>query len=353
MAYKLEDINLRTVSDPKGFVEECDAHYQKLVDDAAERIIENRARSPIVLLAGPSGSGKTTTSMKIAEALEKRGIHMHYVAMDDYFKTVDHTTPRTPEGELDLESPLCLDMDLLNNHFTQLAEGKRVYVPKYEFSRRMRIQEPSKSIKLRGDDMVIFEGIHAFNSMITDVHPEAFKLYISARSNVEFDEKIVFKRSWFRLVRRMVRDFKFRGRREYAYTLALLMAQAYVRQRGDLPPCDAVTWTPVSLLRRLSRGYDQSRLLAEALGKLLDLPVVPALRKRRHTRRQSGIGDPGKRAENVRGVYTVREAGNGRHVLLTDDVITTGATLREAAEVLQAAGWRCTALCFACTPEKL
>ena len=150
-----------------------------------------------------------------------------------------------------------------------------------------------------------------------------------------------------------VRDFKFRGRRDYAYTLALLMAQAYVRQRGDLPPCDAVTWTPVSLLRRLSRGYDQSRLLAEALGKLLDLPVVPALRKRRHTKRQSGIGDPGKRAENVRGVYTVRTAGESRHVLLADDVVTTGATLREAAAVLEAAGWRCTALCFACTPEKL
>ena len=211
MAYKLEDINLRTVSDPKGFVEECDAHYQNLVDDAAERIIENRARSPIVLLAGPSGSGKTTTSMKIAEALEKRGIHMHYVAMDDYFKTVDHTTPRTPEGELDLESPLCLDMDLLNTHFTQLAEGKRVYVPKYEFSRRMRIQEPSKSIKLRGDEMVIFEGIHAFNSMITDVHPEAFKLYISASSDVTFRGTVIFKSTWFRLVRRMVRDYNFRG----------------------------------------------------------------------------------------------------------------------------------------------
>ena len=211
MAYKLEDINLRTVSDPKGFVEECDAHYQNLVDDAAEKIIENRARSPIVLLAGPSGSGKTTTSMKIAEAMEKRGIHMHYVAMDDYFKTVDHTTPRTPEGELDLESPLCLDMDLLNNHFTQLAEGKRVYVPKYEFSRRMRIQEPSKSIKLRGDEMVIFEGIHAFNSMITDVHPEAFKLYISASSDVTFRGTVIFKSTWFRLVRRMVRDYNFRG----------------------------------------------------------------------------------------------------------------------------------------------
>ena len=59
--------------------------------------------------------------------------------------------------------------------------------------------------------MVIFEGIHALNTMITDVHPEAFKLYISARSDVEFQGSIVFKRTWFRLVRRMVRDYKFRG----------------------------------------------------------------------------------------------------------------------------------------------
>ena len=140
-----------------------------------------------------------------------RGVHTYYVGMDDYFKTVDHTTPRTPEGDLDLESPLCLDMELLNRHFEQLAKGERIYVPKYEFSRRMRIQEPSKAIKLGGDEMVVFEGIHALNSMITDVHPEAFKLYISARSDVEYQGRMVFKRTWFRLVRRMVRDYKFRG----------------------------------------------------------------------------------------------------------------------------------------------
>ena len=75
----------------------------------------------------------------------------------------------------------------------------------------MRIQEPSKSIKLRKDEMVVFEGIHALNDMITRVHPEAFKLYISARSDVTFGGTVVFKSSWFRLVRRTVRDFKFRG----------------------------------------------------------------------------------------------------------------------------------------------
>lgn len=212
MAYQLSDINFKTVADPKGFIEECDEVYRQRVRVAADKIIENRKNSPIVLLSGPSGSGKTTTARKISEELERRGIRSHYVGMDDYFKTVDpKTAPRTPEGDIDLESPLCLDMELLNEHFTMLAEGKRIFVPKYEFSRQMRILEPSKSIKLGKDEIVVFEGIHALNDMITDYHPDAFKLYISARSNVEFNNAVVFKGTWFRLVRRTVRDYNFRG----------------------------------------------------------------------------------------------------------------------------------------------
>ena len=212
MVLQLNDINFKTVSDPKTFLAEGDAQYQLKVAEAAEKIIENKKNSPIVLLSGPSGSGKTTTAMKIAEALNERGIGTHYVGMDDYFNTVTpESTPRTPEGDYDLESPLCLDMELLNDHFTRLSRGERIYVPKYEFSRQMRIQEPSKSIKLKADEIVIFEGIHALNDAITVRHPEAFKLYISASSSVVFQGREVFKSTWFRLVRRMVRDFKFRG----------------------------------------------------------------------------------------------------------------------------------------------
>lgn len=221
MAYQLSEINFKTVADPKGFVEECDEVYRERVRIAADKIIENRKNSPIVLLSGPSGSGKTTTAMKISEELEKRGIGTHYVGMDDYFKTVDPlTAPRTPEGDIDLESPMCLDMELLNEHFTLLSQGRRIFVPKYEFSRRMRILEPSKSIKLRKDEIVVFEGIHALNDIITDRHPQAFKLYISARSNVEFNGTVVFKGTWFRLVRRMVRDYNFRGS-DPAQTMAM------------------------------------------------------------------------------------------------------------------------------------
>ncbi len=212
MSYDLENINFRTVADPKGFVEESDAKYQAKVEKAAELIIENHTKSPIVLLSGPSGSGKTTTAMKIAEVLNKRGIGTHYVSMDNYYKTLDSKdVPHTPDGEVDLESPYCIDMDLLNQHFDKLADGERIYVPKYEFARRIRSMDPSASIKLGKDEVVIFEGLHALNDMITDKHPDAFKLYISASSDVEFNGKVVFKRIWFRLVRRTVRDYLFRS----------------------------------------------------------------------------------------------------------------------------------------------
>ena len=212
MAYSLKEINFKIVSDPKGLIEECEERYRQQVKKTAELIVENRKNSPIVLLSGPSGSGKTTTAMKVAEQLNKMGVGTHSVPMDDYFRTIDpRTVPRPPDGDMDLESPLCMDLELMNQHFDMLAKGERIFVPKYEFSRRMRVVEPSKSIKLGKDEVVIFEGIHAFNDIITDSHPDAFKLYISAKSDVEFEGQQVFKRTWFRLIRRTVRDHNFRG----------------------------------------------------------------------------------------------------------------------------------------------
>ena len=213
MAYYLSEINARCRADAAGFIAECDGIYADRLELAADRIMENMEKSPIVLLSGPSGSGKTTTALKICEVLERRGVRTHSISMDNYFKSVSpETTPRTPEGKYDLESPLCMDMELLNEHFSVLSEGGRILVPRYDFVHQCRDLEPSASLRLKKNEVAVFEGIHALNDSITLVHPEAFKLYISARSNIlDDDGAVVFKGTWMRLMRRTVRDYLFRG----------------------------------------------------------------------------------------------------------------------------------------------
>ena len=213
MAFDLDQINRAATDFPEKFIAECDRMYAARIADTADKIVKNLAHSPIVLLSGPSGSGKTTTAMKLRDELSRRGVKSHSVSMDNYFRTVrPETAPRTETGELDLESPLCVDMDLLNEHFSQLSRRKKIFVPRYDFARRMRAAESSGELSLGENEIAIFEGIHALNNSITDVHPEAFKLYVSARSNIVDDSgEYAFKGTWLRLTRRVVRDHLFRG----------------------------------------------------------------------------------------------------------------------------------------------
>ena len=212
MAYQLQEINKRIHSDVKEFLAECDEVYAQRVSLAADKILSNLERSPIVLLSGPSGSGKTTTALKIAEELRRRGVNSHAVAMDNYFRTLDRrTAPRTPDGDIDYESPLCMDMDLLDEHFTALSAGQEIVIPKFEFARQMRNTAQGVPLQLGKNEIAIFEGIHALNDDIAGRHPEATKLYISARSNVNEGAQLRFKGTWMRLTRRTVRDYQFRG----------------------------------------------------------------------------------------------------------------------------------------------
>lgn len=212
MAYQLQEINERIRRDVKGFLEESDFLYQKKVEAAADKIISNLKKSPIVLLSGPSGSGKTTTAMKIEQEMKKRGINTHTISMDNYFKTLDlKTVPRNEQGGIDYESPKCLDMDLLNRHFEMLAMREEVLVPKFDFARQMRNERKGRHLRLEQNEIAIFEGIHALNDEIAGRYPDATCLYISARSDVLESDELRFKGTWMRLARRAVRDFNFRG----------------------------------------------------------------------------------------------------------------------------------------------
>lgn len=155
--------------------------------------------------------------------------------------------------------------------------------------------------------------------------------------------KIPHVKTWVSLwayqgsVRLSLMYYKFGGCVSYAtiYGHHLAKTLAPMAQEFDL-----MTWVPISPLRRLTRYYDQVELLAQATAAELNMPLVKTLRKHRHNRKQSRIRGKQARFKNVQGVYRIVDASpiQGKHVLLLDDIVTTGATVSEAARVLREAG---------------
>ena len=207
---ELELINEAVREDPIGFIQRCDQAYTDRVEKAADTVISRLHLSRIILLAGPSASGKTTTASRVRRALEQRGIYCHMVSLDDYYRMkTDDGFPRTPNGELDLEAPEALRIDLLNEHLGALDRGEEILVPHYDFQRQC-ISEQGTPLQLHEYEAVIFEGIHGLNPMFTDRHPEATRLFVSPATYVFHQDEEVFDRVWLRVIRRTVRDYYFR-----------------------------------------------------------------------------------------------------------------------------------------------
>ncbi len=144
---------------------------------------------------------------------------------------------------------------------------------------------------------------------------------------------------WYRGdLREIIHAYKFEGQRHLSSALALPLAEQVKRHYGEA--FDLITWVPVSPKTLKARGYDQSRLLAQALAEALDKPAVSLLRKQRHTPAQSSLSSPANRRSNVAGAFTPTDpsAMAARRILLVDDVVTTGATLEEVSSVLRRAG---------------
>ena len=170
----------------------------------------------------------------------------------------------------------------------------------------------------------------------------------SCRTEISDFEKskrsIPFLESWTALwyysgsVRKSLLRFKFGNRRSYAQVYGRLLAMKLLREYPD--GFDILTWTPISRLRRLRRGYDQVELLAQAVGSELGVEPIPTLLKVRNNPPQSTIHGFAQRKANVLGAYRPVDPDRfrGKRVLLLDDIITSGATVSEAARVLLTAG---------------
>ncbi len=220
--YNYFDINRRTERDPEAFVQQCEREYDNRVRHAAETIAETTATRPIVLLSGPSGSGKTTTAKLVQMKLQAAGIASHVISLDNYFRTVVPEMMEKDTGEIDFESPDCLDLELLSKHMEALVEGKEILVPKFDFRMQARNEAKAVPLHLKKNEVVILEGIHALNPLIRGqgIVDSSVTLYVSARSNIVREGKVLFKGTWIRLIRRLIRDAKFRGADAY-FTMSL------------------------------------------------------------------------------------------------------------------------------------
>ncbi len=186
-------------------------HENKIVK-IADEILRNRHKTKLVLIAGPSSSGKTTFSRRLRIQLEANGIKTVVLGTDDYF--VDRrNTPKNEKGEYDFESIYAIDLDLFNEHLKKLLQGKKVKVPKFNFKTGRRFRNKYTELELRKDEILVIEGIHSLNPVLTKSIPDKlkYKVYVSALTQLCIDSHNRIFTSDTRLIRRIVRDRLFRG----------------------------------------------------------------------------------------------------------------------------------------------
>ncbi|MCL2817575.1 MAG: nucleoside kinase, partial [Clostridiales bacterium] len=168
-------------------------------------------KTRLVLVAGPSSSGKTTFTQRLAIHFRALGLRPVTISLDDYFLDRDRT-PLDPQGEKDYESLYALDLKLFNQQLKSLMKGKEVRLPRYDFvtGKRSGLAAPCR---LEDDQLIIVEGIHAINEGLTSgiAEENKCKIYISALTQINFDDYTPIASSDNRLLRRMVRDMQFRA----------------------------------------------------------------------------------------------------------------------------------------------
>lgn len=207
---KLEYINTMAKESVK-FIEQCEERYSNIIDSIAKRIIDEEGRE-IVMLAGPSSAGKTTTAQKISESLIKKGVKTYVLSLDDFYLNREDI-PYLPDGTQDFETVDALDLNCFEACVNSLLRGEKVKNPIFDFTTGKRSEVQFNEITLGKEDVVIVEGLHALNPVITDkIKGKLLKIYINVSSRI-YDEKgnIVLNKRNMRFVRRMVRDYKFRG----------------------------------------------------------------------------------------------------------------------------------------------
>lgn len=207
----VEELN-KAAATPEELILAGENLYADQLSAAAERIFTERAERPVVLISGPSGSGKTTSAMRIGQLLRDNGCAAHIISMDNYFLPMEQNeAARDENGKIDFESPLRLDIPLFKEHLERLSRCEEIEIPSFDFAAQAR--KKGMPLKRGRGELVIIEGIHALNPMVTG-NSESYTncVYVSVRTRLSDESGALLHPSKIRLMRRLMRDKLYRGR---------------------------------------------------------------------------------------------------------------------------------------------
>ncbi len=204
-----------------------EAFHENNLARIANQVVDQLDRSRIILIAGPSSAGKTTTSRRLTVQLLALGVSPFPLELDNYFLDRDKT-PLGEDGRPDFESIDALDLPLLADHLQGLTRGEEVQLPRYNFKTGLR--ETGELIRLRDGQPIILEGIHGMDPRLipSDLSGEAFRIYVSALTQLNLDRHNRVSTTDTRLIRRIVRDARERG-----YTAAQTIERWESVRRGE------------------------------------------------------------------------------------------------------------------------
>jgi len=188
-----------------------EALHEKKIAQIADRIYKRKNKAKVVLISGPSSSGKTTFSKRLAIQLMVIGLKPLNISLDNYFVNRDDT-PKDENGEFDYETIDALDIDAFNKDILALLDGQKIKVPKFSFESGKRYYN-GETMKMTRKDILVIEGIHGLNPKLTRMIPNItlFKIFVSAMTSISIDGHNIISSTDNRLIRRLVRDHKFRS----------------------------------------------------------------------------------------------------------------------------------------------
>ena len=282
------DLNYMIKNDTQGFIEKSEKNYANHIYEIAETLRENVHAKPIVLLSGPSGSGKTTSALRIESLLDSWGCKTHTLSMDSYFLPADETPDAVDEnGEIDYESPLRMDIELLNEHLEKIANCEEIQVPRFNFVEQKR--ERGHVLHRKHNEIVVIEGIHALNPEITgQSYDFATGIYVSVRTRIQNLRGELLHPSKIRVMRRLMRDIEQRGRRPED-TLSMFMSVErgeglYIMPYKHRAHFDIDTFFDyevplykdrlIPVFEKLSKTYDKYARFSEILDFLYELEGI-------------------------------------------------------------------------------